>query len=361
VGKRSLALDAYNNVMSLASGHARRGGPWHLTRCVTVLTCAAVLIAGCSGSGASTPLAASSASKSDTPLISATPQAAGKPQPIPSGSASPHRSPTLPEQLLPSSPAPPHLADVRWSVSTLSASGIPLTAVARLDGGSVGLLWMNSVALHFRLIPGYQVPESSPVRTIDRSASSWVPRMVAAFNGGFRLSDHRGGYFYAGTTVSPLVPGLGSLMVLADGQIQIGSWGGAMKLSSHTLAVRQELPLLVSNYQSMANSSQSADYWGRTNGGLPTANRSALGQRADGTLVYAEGSEITPLQLASALIRVGVRQAMVLDMNKSWPNAFVYTTQGHQHTGMKVQRGMWRDPSIYYRRFTKDFIVAEAR
>ena len=337
--------------MASGFGLPRRRSSRLLAAFPVAIVCSAATLAACSGQSGPNPSAPSSASGTNHPQITATPSS------TPSGPDSLNPTPS-PE---PSSLTPPQLPGVHWTISALSPSGSTLSAVARLDGGRVGLLWMNSDALRFRLIPGYQVPESSPVRAMDRIPATWVPQMVAAFNGGFRLKDHLGGYFYAGKTVSPLIPGVGSLMVLDDGRLQVGAWGDNMKLSSRTVAVRQELPLLVSNYQSMANNSQGADYWGRTNGSLPNANRSALGQLSDGALVYAEGSEVTPVQLASALIKVGVRHAMVLDMNKSWPNAFVYTRQGGQVVGQKVQQNMWRQPSIYYQRFTKDFIVAEKR
>ena len=86
-------------------------------------------------------------------------------------------------------------------------------------------MWMNAYALTFRYIPGYQYPEGSPQRSIDHKPSTWVPRMVAAFNGGFHLSDDVGGYFYDGQTVKRLRPGLASLNITAGGRISVGVWG----------------------------------------------------------------------------------------------------------------------------------------
>ncbi len=55
-------------------------------------------------------------------------------------------------------------------------------------------MWMNPDLLRFRYIPGTAYPEGSPKRPQDRRPSTWVPRMVAAFNGAFHLKDRAGGY-----------------------------------------------------------------------------------------------------------------------------------------------------------------------
>ena len=49
-------------------------------------------------------------------------------------------------------------------------------------------------------------------------------RLVAAFNGGFRLSVGVGGFESFGRTAAPLGDGLGSVVTYIDGTTDIGSW-----------------------------------------------------------------------------------------------------------------------------------------
>ncbi len=235
--------------------------------------------------------------------------------------------------------------------------------VALTDHGRIGLMWMNPQLLRFRYIPGSAYPENSPKRPQDRQASTWVPRMIAAFNGAFHLKDQAGGYYYDGIKVKPLQPGLAAFTIDAAGRLDVRVWKAGTRIAPGTSVIRQNLPPLVSGGRSHATAHDSRAKWGQANGGLPTANRTALGQLADGSLVFAYGSEITTDALAAALVHAGVRTAIVLDMNKSWPTGFYYDkpTAHHLPAGHRIQPRIWRAPSTYYAEFTKDFVVALAR
>jgi hypothetical protein len=86
-------------------------------------------------------------------------------------------------------------------------------------------------------------------------------------------------------------------------------------------------------------------------------NRSALGELADGTLIYEFGYHVTPSQMATAMTQVHARTAMSLDMNGSWPMAFTYTHAAGVH-GVRIDSREYHDPSVYYTRYRKDFIAA---
>ncbi len=239
--------------------------------------------------------------------------------------------------------------------------GRAVTYVAQVDGGAVGLVWIDPARVTFRLIPGLKVPEGSPVLPADNQPSSWVPRMVAAFNGGFMLKDGVGGYYYAHRTVRPLVAGLGAFEITADGHLSVGAWGRDLTLTRQTVVVRENLPLLVDNSLAQTSASDTPRTWGLANGGLWTANRSALGQLADGSLIFAYGHEVRPDAMAAALVSAGVREAMVLDMNKSWPGGFVYTHSPGAVVGHRIQPQEYHVPSVYFARFTKDFVAVLLR
>jgi hypothetical protein len=224
-------------------------------------------------------------------------------------------------------------------------------------------MWMNPELLRFRYVPGTSYPERGPKRVQDRQPSTWVPRMVAAFNGAFHLKDNAGGYYYNGTQVTAMQPGLVAFTIDKSGKLDVRVWKSGSRIAPSTRVIRQNLVPLVSNGSSRASSRDGRAKWGLANGGLPHANRTALGQLPDGSLVFAYGSEISADALASALVKAGVRTAVTLDMNKSWPTGFYYDAPKGPHPpiGHKIQPQIWRDPSTYYHQFTKDFVVALAR
>ncbi len=67
--------------------------------------------------------------------------------------------------------------------------GVHVTYLASFDKGRLALPWMNPSLVRFRFIPGPQIPEKSRSRSIDNNPATWVPHMVAVFNGGFWLRD----------------------------------------------------------------------------------------------------------------------------------------------------------------------------
>jgi hypothetical protein len=309
---------------------------------VAVAGCSVVASGQVSGTAGTVATAATSGASLTRPSPSAAPR-------------SPAASPATPHL------SPPRVAGISWRPSGTLVHGHPVTYVALTDGSAVALMWIDPTLASFRLVPGYQVPEGGPALAADNKPSTWVPKMVAAFNGGFRLKDHVGGYYYARRMVAPLVPGLGALEITADGRLHVGQWGRDLRLTAQTVAVRENLPLLVDGFRARTSANDTPSTWGIANGGLWTANRSALGQRPDGSLVYAYGYNVPPATMAAALVDVGVRTAMVLDMNKSWPGGFFYWRTPSGTVGRRIQSQEWHVPSVYYTRFTKDFVAVLSR
>jgi hypothetical protein len=260
-----------------------------------------------------------------------------------------------------SAPALSPGSQLPWKPVGSVVHGVHATYLTSLDKGRITLLWINPRVVSFRFIPGTQIPEKSPSRSIDNQPSTWVPRMVAAFNGGFWLKDlHPGGYFYAGKVVKPLVVGVGALAVTATGRLTVGMWGRDLQLGPDVVAVRENLPLLVDGSRDRTSAMTGRGAWGGTTNGALTANRSALGELPNGSLVYEYGYRVTPEQMAAGLIRAGARTAIMLDMNGSWPGAFVYIHHVGRISGMRINSRIYHQPSLYYTRYRKDFIVALA-
>jgi hypothetical protein len=61
------------------------------------------------------------------------------------------------------------------------------------------------------------------------------------------------------------------------------------------------------------------------------------------------------------LVRAGVTEAVMLDMNVTWPTGYTYThVAGHLH-GTKINYHVVRPPTIYFTRFRKDFVAVLSR
>src|ERR1700723_3580141 len=143
-------------------------------------------------------------------------------------------------------------------------------------------------------------------------------QLLAAFNGGFKLSAGAGGYMQEGHVISSLRPGLASLVIDRSGRARIGVWGRGLPAPGEAVySVRQNLqPLLLNGRQTAA----AADWatWGATLGGGAHVARSAIGQDATGDLMYAASMSALPADLAAAMAAHGARVAMELDINPEW-------------------------------------------
>lgn len=248
-------------------------------------------------------------------------------------------------------------AGFRWT--RVAAS--PGLAVTTVDHGAVTLLWMDPSHLRFRYVPGTKWPEGSPIAPDDTRPSTWTSHLVAAFNGAFKLSDHVGGYYYLGKVVAPLLPGYATFVVHRDGAMTVGVWGRDLRMSPDLVVVRQNMRPIVSNGVSGARPTDAINAWGLALKHLRAVNRSALGQLPDGSLVFELGHLVTPETVAGYLVRAGVREAMMLDMNVVWPTGYLYTRSGGRAHGVRINRFIKRPPSIYLSQFEKDFVAVESR
>ena len=183
-------------------------------------------------------------------------------------------------------------------------------------------------------------------------------RLLAAFNGGFRLAAGAGGYEQEGHVISPLQQGLASLVIDRSGRARIGVWGRGVPAPGEAIySVRQNLQPLVLNGQP---TTAAADWglWGATLGGGAYVARSALGQDASGDLIYAASMSTIPADLAAALARSGARTAMELDINPAWVQLDTAGRAGGPLTAEVP--GQIRPASQYLEGWTRDFITVLA-
>lgn len=153
-------------------------------------------------------------------------------------------------------------------------------------------------------------------------------RLLAVFNGGFKLNAGAGGYEQEGHVVSPLVKGMASLVIDRSGRARIAVWGdGAPARGEAVYSVRQNLPPLVEHGRPTA---AAADWhsWGATLGGGENVARSALGEDNAGDLLFAGSMSASPEDMAKALVAKGARIAMELDINPEWVQLDVASAPG---------------------------------
>ena len=183
-------------------------------------------------------------------------------------------------------------------------------------------------------------------------------QLLAAFNGGFKLSAGEGGYMQEGHVISPLRPGFASLVIDRSGRARIGVWGSGLPAPGETVySVRQDLRPLVLNGRPTAASADWA-LWGATLGGGAYVARSAIGQDAGGDLMYAASMSAVPADLATALARYGARIAMELDINPEWVQLDAAGRPGGALTAEIP--GQYRPSDQYLAGWTRDFFTVLA-
>lgn len=239
-------------------------------------------------------------------------------------------------------------------------AGSPYLAIADAPNKFVSLLWLDVAHLKIRYVPGFKYPEGSPRSTADMTPATWVPKMVAAFDGGFKLADHVGGYYYLGAMVAPLKPGLATIVVYKNGSVRVGRWGRDLHQTTDMLMIRQNMYPLVDQGVSQTKSSDTYRTWGFTFNHRWLVNRSALGVRADGTFVFIYGHNITPSTIADYLVQAGARFAIDLDMNGYFPAGFIYRHVGSSVIGSRINPHVVHFPAIYLVPYQKDFFSVQS-
>jgi len=190
------------------------------------------------------------------------------------------------------------------------------------------------------------------------------------------MNAAHGGYYTEGRVIDRLRPGAASLVVDADGSVNVGAWGSDVRMTPEVVAVRQNLVALVADGRPTPQA-RGADWqaWGSTCGasscaasvpGIEHQWRSALGVTANGALIYAQGPALDPLQLAVLLVRAGVVRGMELDINPDWPVFAIYdpatehglATPSDGHLLTATVRG----PDTFFDAWwARDFITMSAR
>jgi Phosphodiester glycosidase len=246
-------------------------------------------------------------------------------------------------------------------------------------GGTVpaGVAWMDTGLLSARLYSGSISPGGGPYRYTAPVEPSDAGSLVAAFNGGFKMATAGGGYYTEGRLVAPLRTGAASLVIYANGSVDVGAWGTDVTMTPNVVAVRQNLVPLVSNGRPTPEA-MSPDWqaWGNTCGatsctpGVPGIEhqwRSGVGVTADGALVYVTGPTLAPTQLAQLLVRVGVVRGMELDINPYWTVLVTYDPippngPASPSNGSRLVASTVQGPATFFNPlWARDFVTMSVR
>ena len=267
-----------------------------------------------------------------------------------------------------------------WSPAGRPVGGVRAVYETTLvpPGGTqpAGIAWMDTGLLSARLYSGSGSPGGGPYRYTAPVTPAQAETLVAAFNGGFKMNAARGGYYTEGRMVDPLRTGAASLVIYADGSVDIGAWGSDVTMTPQVVSVRQNLvPLVAHGRPTPRAATANWRAWGSTcaatscGHGVPGVEhqwRSGLGITADGALVYAAGPALDPLQLAQLLVRAGVVRGMQLDINPAWPVFVTYDPPAGAlaapGNGSKLLPSTAQGPWTFFEAWwARDFVTMSAR
>lgn len=251
-----------------------------------------------------------------------------------------------------------------WTAVAMEAAGpaIDQQTYTASDGAQVTVFRFRAGRVHFDLHDGSEDPPAGSA-TLGPNAGSAIgqqeqPLLLAAFNGGFKADTGAGGTEINGQVLTPLTNGLASFVIDADGSVHIGVWGANVPAPGEQVSsVRQNLAPLVASGQPSPDAG-SIGAWGATLGGGAAVARSALGQDAQGNILYAGSMSAVPGDLAAALVNAGAQVGMELDINPEWVQLDYAASAGAPlQTGIPGQN---RPASQFQSGWTRDFVTVLA-
>ena len=243
---------------------------------------------------------------------------------------------------------------VQWSGEGRSVLGRPV--IFRGSTGGVEVAWLDSNLVTTVFVAGTGDP-GGPWPGGGQVAPEVRSRLVAVFNGGFKLGDLPGGWYTDGRVNKALVPGQASVVVYRDGHLDVGEWGRQVELTPDVVSVRQNLGLLVDDGR--PTPAAASTNWGGSVAGIATA-RSAIGVDARGGVILAQ-ARVSPAGLADALVAAGAVRGMQLDINPTWTALVVYDAAADGSVSGRRVMGTGGPAGLYLSPYARDFFAVLIR
>ena len=217
----------------------------------------------------------------------------------------------------------PRVASATWT-TVAEVYGKPAAWIEQLPGAT--LMRFDQSLAHLTLHAGSSDGGVTGWTYGDQITPREIHLVLAAFNGGFRLTYSNVGFTSGGHVAVALKPGLASLVTYTDGTSNIGAWQSGVPTTRKTVfSVLQNQQLLVDRGVVASTVTNCViTCWGYTIGDLTVVARSGLGITAGGALVWAAGEHLSPAELADALISAGAVRAIELDINPDWVAGYLY-------------------------------------
>lgn len=258
---------------------------------------------------------------------------------------------------------PQSAGEDQWVPGRLGADGSPLlwTTFFRPDPSHpqviAGAAWIEAGAVA-HLVAGTTQPDHSSWPGDARVTPTDVPDLLATFNSGFKLADTPGGFMVGGRSSRPLVDGLATAVIDAQGHLDVGSLGTDVTIDSTTRAARQNLQMVVEGGRPVAGLADDAHgAWGSSKNQRQFTWRSGLGVDAHGDVVYVAGNGLDLVHLADALVTAGAVRGMELDIHSNMDSfsSWLPTSGSATPTPTKLLPDMSRPADRYLAPDQRDF------
>jgi hypothetical protein len=227
--------------------------------------------------------------------------------------------------------------------------------------GGVTLMRFDQTLVRLDLHAGSSDGGTVGWRYGDQISPAEIHHVLAAFNGGFKLTHANVGFSSGRRVAVALSHGLASIVTYVDGTSDIGRWGeGVPSPAKPVYSVLQNQSLLVDHGSPAANV-ECVSCWGETIGNRTVVARSGLGVTATGQLVWAAGEQLLPRELASALARAGAVRGIELDINPDWVAAYLYIHHPSGPSAQPVVPGQLGIAGRLLEPYSRDFLTIVAR
>jgi hypothetical protein len=192
------------------------------------------------------------------------------------------------------------------------------------------------------------------------------PKLLAAFNGGFKAEHGRFGMMVNGRELLAPKPQSCTVAATRDGTLRIGTWAALESDASDLVWWRQTPGCMFENgVLHPGLRSPDTKNWGATLDGNTVIRRSAVGLSSDGkTLFVGISNSTTARAMAFGMKHAGAVTVAQLDVNFSFPRFLVY--QPDPETGelaaLGAVKGLLYEPDEYLRHAsTRDFFYVTTR